>query len=582
MHVHVCVCLSITAALPLSVSVSVPSSVLSLSISISIICIVFISISIISSIIICIIIIHHDKYYCPHCHHHNPSTTLNLFIIFLPIDSNPPPAIQNKTTTNNTNTTATKTTTKKKKKKKLKPGVIESQTFAKTVAPADAAFLRKQARLKEAADLEASRLQRLADEEKLLVELHKETRLQRVRHLCKRVIRTLFCCFFPSKEKTLADKYAIKTDAELEADKMKKWLSNKTDGIMVDTLFKVRLIERESTRRYRNFFKWFGMTMGQEKDQSADILRMACLNGRFKEVVDILEDGDYTANSMNKMGDTAFFAVVNRALNGKGELDHDEDKNEVAVSCWGKFKDNVNEFKMKVLQMKPQTSQLDMVLKILTHKGGDVNFICKPRDKNEDGLALIHEAARSNRQGMLDWLSTKNVDVNRLTSLHAKTSLMLAAANGYGEMVRNLLHKGCIDTINNIDSSGCSVLHYAAAHCESEYVKMLLICGADIGVRSKANRLPLEEAKIRQKMQNVEMIMFHKDRSHIEGHRISFFDLENTRLRVEAAQKAAVRAKKEENTAKRHAGGGMLGLGGLRSMGKAIKEEHDAHENDEE
>jgi ankyrin repeat protein len=41
-------------------------------------------------------------------------------------------------------------------------------------------------------------------------------------------------------------------------------------------------------------------------------------------------------------------------------------------------------------------------------------------------------------------------------------------------MVVRLLHMGAIDSINALDSEGNSALHFAAAHCEPEYVQVPL------------------------------------------------------------------------------------------------------------
>lgn len=212
-----------------------------------------------------------------------------------------------------------------------------------------------------------------------------------------------------------------------------------------------------------------------------------CLDtaGRYKEVLDILEDGDFGVNSLTSTRDTPFYAVAMRALDGSGgQLDHDDDENELALGCWAVCKQRVG----KVFKKKSVKGRLDLILKILTVRGGDLDFVRVPVDKAEDGEALVHEAARWNREGMLEWLVARGGDVNKLTSRRHKTALMIAAAEGHGEMVRALLHRGAMDTIQCVDSRGWSALHYAAAFCESQFVKMLLVCGADAGVRSLANR----------------------------------------------------------------------------------------------
>jgi ankyrin repeat protein len=80
-------------------------------------------------------------------------------------------------------------------------------------------------------------------------------------------------------------------------------------------------------------------------------------------------------------------------------------------------------------------------------------------------------------------------------------------------MVHFLLHLGALAAINWTDSEGSTALHYAALHCDPEYVEVtvpplasvtlidlssqyLLICGANISIRNRRNRLPIEEAKV--------------------------------------------------------------------------------------
>lgn len=443
-------------------------------------------------------------------------------------------------------------------KRKLRPVTMTTTQFAEAQAPPDKKFLRQQAKQRQREELAEMKKKQEEEEARMLAELQKETRLKKTLLVGKGVMRVLFCCCVKSTKKNkFADKFAIKSDAELESEKMQKWMSGKKDVLMVEAMFTVRSIERESKRRYRAFFRWFGADTGIEFEQSADALRASCLNGRYKEVLDTLEDDDFNANSVNSSGDTAFYAVVNRALDGSGEMDHDDDDNEVVIGCWGHTKKKAG----SCFKNKSQQGRLDLILKILTVRGGDVNFVRTTKDAFEDGHALVHEAAKWNREGMLDWLLTKNVNVNILTSRFRKTALMIAAQEGHGEMVRTLLHRGCIDTIHLVDNRGWTALHYAAAFCESQFVKMLLVCGADLGVRSEANRLPLEEAQSRGKMENVAVLMFHKDRSRMFTHRILFFDQEGTRRQVQAQQEEARLAKAQESS-------GPLGLGGLRKLGE--------------
>lgn len=440
-------------------------------------------------------------------------------------------------------------------KRKQRPIQMTTTQFAEAQAPPDKKFVRKEERRQQREKLAALRQLQEEEDARLLAELQSEGGLLRAVATGRKILRALCCCFCAqSSKKQLSQKFTAKTEAQLESEKMQKWMSDKRDVVMVEAMFAVRALERESQRRYRALTRIFGGDSGRELDQSADLLRASCLNGRYKEVLDALEDGDFTANSVNSSGDTAFFAVVNRALDGAGgEVDHDDDDNQVALGCWAHLKRRAT-----AIVKKPPLGRLDLILKILTVRGGDVNFVRVTKDKFEDGYGLVHEAAKGNREGLLEWLVSREVDVNILTSQLRKTALMVAAEGGHGEMLRTLLHRGCIDTIHNVDWRGWNVLHYAAAFCDSQFVKMLLMCGADLGVRSAANRLPLEEAQSRGRMENVAVLMFHKDRSRMFTHRILFFDKHQQRQHQQHLEEVEAEA----------GGGGLLGMGGLRKLGE--------------
>lgn len=169
-------------------------------------------------------------------------------------------------------------------RKKLKPlgGLTPSTSqFAATVAPPDKKFLRQEAKRQRKAAAEASRAQQAEEEAKMLADLQQESRLQRLGGLAVRCARVMCCCccWGDSKHRGPAEKFAMKSDAEVESEKKLQWLSDKTDAVMVETMFKVRSLERESKRRYQAVSRWFGGEGGREMEQSADILRASCLNG---------------------------------------------------------------------------------------------------------------------------------------------------------------------------------------------------------------------------------------------------------------------------------------------------------------
>ena len=424
---------------------------------------------------------------------------------------------------------------------------MKTSRFVEAQVEPDKKMIREVARRKRKEEAESLCRQQEEEEARMLAELQKETRLQRAMIIMTKIVRILCCCCLRCRRRrrknSLAEKFSIKTSDE-GAQNLQKFVMGRADRLMIETLTKVRSVERESKRKYRAFFRWFGSEFDREFEQSADVLRASCLNGRYNEVLDTLEDGDFTPNTVNSLGDTALYAVALRALGQSAEeLDHDDDENEIAIGCWAVFKRKVK----KCFKKKSPSGKLDLILKILILRGGDVNFIRIPKDKTEDGEGLVHDAAKWNRQMMVEWLESHYANFNVVTTLLRKTPLMLAAEKGHGEMVRMLLHKGCIDCINHIDYRGWTALHYAAAYCESQHVAMLLHCGADMTVRSEANRLALEEAQSRSRLENVEVLMFYKDRSRMFTHRILFYDQSAIKLNVLMEQERGRALKNNDN-----------------------------------
>ena len=156
------------------------------------------------------------------------------------------------------------------------------------------------------------------------------------------------------------------------------------------------------------------------------------------------------------------------------------------------------------------------------YRGGDVNFI--RNDKATDGKSVLHEAAEQGSIDMCRWLLSKNADINIRTTIKKSTPLILAAKNGHLKTVMLLLKKGAVHRINDVDSQGMSALHFVAATGTSDLAQVLLICGADKNIMSKENRLPLDEAKSRNRVEMIVTLQKYRPVLSMREERMIYFE----------------------------------------------------------
>jgi len=289
-------------------------------------------------------------------------------------------------------------------------------------------------------------------------------------------------------------------------------------------------MRRATARRIRLVKKVFslGLAGADPEDDAycADDLKQAAVFGHYEKCVDIMDHwSEISPNARCEAGDTPFYAACLKALQGEPEVETDEYVVNVGlIGLWNKMKKCLKKKRFK-------KGKIDLVVKILYYKGGDVNVVALDRGDG-DGLALIHVAAEKNMVDLAKWLHARQVNVHQETATLKRTPLMVAARKGHGDMVHRLLHMGAIDTINKQDAEGWTALHFVATYCDPEYVEMMMICGANMSIRNKGNRLPLEEAQTRGRMECVQAIMTYKDRSRLYRHQISYFNEEVLNGRV--------------------------------------------------
>ena len=93
------------------------------------------------------------------------------------------------------------------------------------------------------------------------------------------------------------------------------------------------------------------------------------------------------------------------------------------------------------------------------YRGGNVNFIKK--DKDTDGVSVLHNAAERGSVEMISWLIKKKAQVAQRTSSLKRTPLMLACRGDHIPACMLLMKNGAMKTVNMQDSNGMTALHFA-------------------------------------------------------------------------------------------------------------------------
>ena len=299
----------------------------------------------------------------------------------------------------------------------------------------------------------------------------------------------------PEREKTAGEKYEEQKAAATEA-KAREAAMNEA---VMEAMFDLRDMQRAAENMLNDRIEWWtGVAMAKKITWELDDLFNVCRIGNYNTVMDILEDSDITPNDTNVEGISPFLMVLNMILNNEAAENSDQDVDQ-DFTMWQRMKT----FMYRYFRKKVVGAKLDMVLKILLYKKGNVNFI--KQEKDGDGFAALHNAATLGSVGFITWLISKNANPT-LCSLYGKTPLMCAAAGDKIDAVMLLLKKGAMMSINVQDRKGMSALHYAARFASPELATVLLICGANISLRSHADLLPVEEAQSLSRNSMVEIL----------------------------------------------------------------------------
>lgn len=321
---------------------------------------------------------------------------------------------------------------------------------------------------------------------------------------------------------SLASRFRMHTESNEELDESAFAATERSvaEKRFVETIFAVRKARKETRSRLNKLFRsivgGLFVPFPDEIIYTAQDLRRAAVFGRYESVVDILDHwSSVTPNDRCMEGDTPYYAVVMKCLEGISEEDETYTIEFGFMAFWKKIQTLFS-------QRKRKQGNLFLVMNIFDYSGGDINVVKEDRDGG-DGVTLLHQAARRNLVQLAKWLHSRDVDVHKPSTKLQLTPLMFAALAGNNEMIVRLLHMGAIDTINTQELNGNTALHFAAVHCDPEYIQYLLLCGANKSIRNSSNRLPIEEARVKGKHENMAAISAYHERSHIRRPQIEYY-----------------------------------------------------------
>lgn len=302
-----------------------------------------------------------------------------------------------------------------------------------------------------------------------------------------------------SKAQKLMEQRAKQAAAELKAEE--------SNASAMELLFTIREKQRQAeawVRDMKEFF--FGASAGSgneggEEFQVDDLIRESRA-GNVNGVIDLLDHDMYPIgpNDANPEGVSAFFVCLTLILNNEGA---DVASDLMELSFFQRI--------LRWLNKKASEAKLDLTVRILMHRGGDINF--RKQERDGDGLAIMHMAAENGALKMIDWLIKKKAQVNLKTTYLKRTALMLACRSDKLDTVMMILRNGGMLVINDQDSNGWAALHFAASFASPEVAMVLMLCGAKVNARNSRGLLPLEECQARGRMEMTETLRTFRDKS---------------------------------------------------------------------
>ena len=291
-----------------------------------------------------------------------------------------------------------------------------------------------------------------------------------------------------------------KLEAKVNAEKLMKEQANQERAM--EMLFSFREKQRQAKEAYNAMLtSIIGREFGAatEEYNADELIRYARL-GDYNMCIDILDHSmsPVGPNETNGDGICAYFSVLEMTLNNQA-ADSDEGLEE--RTCYQAIK--------ATFRNKVQAGKLDLVLRVLAHKGGDVNFV--KADKDADGEGILHLAAAAGGLDMIHWLKKKGANFDLRTTKIKRTALMYAARANKTSAVMTLLKNGSMANIDAKDTNGWTALHYAASFASAELTTVLLICGANSYERNARGLIALDEAMAKGRINVMEAIRTYKE-----------------------------------------------------------------------
>jgi hypothetical protein len=310
----------------------------------------------------------------------------------------------------------------------------------------------------------------------------------------------LYRMVFKAKKNSMSDLDKRRREAKQKAEKLLKEEADQERAM--EMLFSFREKQRMAVEAYKAVLTSItGKEFGAAADEfNADELVRYARMGDYTQVIDILDHGysPVGPNEPNSDGISAFYMVLEMTLNNQAADSGESLFND--RTCWQAI--------MAKLRNSAAAGKLDLTLRALAHKGGDVNYIKDDRDS--DGEAILHLAAAAGSSTMIEFLARKGADFDVRTSELRRTPLMCAAKAGKVDATMTLLENGSMRHMDAVDTHGWTALHHAAANGTPELVTVLLMCGANAYQRNDRGLIPLDEAMAVGRMNVVEAIRCYK------------------------------------------------------------------------
>ncbi len=287
---------------------------------------------------------------------------------------------------------------------------------------------------------------------------------------------------------------------------------------LVESMFLLRAKQRKAENYMQEIYDAYTGkdSKADEEYTAADFIR-AAKSGNFSKLIDIF-DHPYSSLATDVVdqdeGVTAAYACLTMILGNQQaeEETGNDDTLDFFERIWLRFK--------RFFNRKAAQSKLDLCLKILLHKGADINFV--KIDKDGDGEGIIHIAAQRGATGFITWLLSKKGNLHIVTARDKMTALMKACQFDKIDTVMLLLKSGAMADINAQDVKGNAALHYAAINGSADLCTVLLLCGANPTVRNKREKSPQEEAQVKGRIGIVEALRVFKQKSPEFKRRMDF------------------------------------------------------------